>query len=97
MPKVDPVPEPQAPTTVVNKPPAPACTQFPEVSVDTERLPLKVEEAETRTPFADPFIRLGKMNVSVRFVMLHGAEVVANAVAGRTSNDARSIFKKVLI
>lgn len=96
-PGVLPPPVPQA-IPVEYKRPLPEKVAQPEVLVDTVNAPLTVEEAETRIPFAEPFMRLGKMNPSVRFVILHGTAVVARAVAGkRRAKQAIKMARNFLI
>lgn len=89
---IEPTGVPQAPAMVVSNPPTPAWTQFPDVRDETDRFPFIVEEAEISSPFAEPLIRFGTIKVSERFVMLHGALVIARAVAGRKSSVAKRIL-----
>lgn len=78
--------DPQAPDAFTNSPPVEAWTQLPDVRVETEKLPLTVEDAETNIPFADPLTEFGKMKVSVRLVIDHGTVVTACAVKGKRSS-----------
>jgi hypothetical protein len=93
VPKVEELPDPHAPLALTKSPPVEACTQFPEVSPETLKLPFIVEDADTKIPFAFPFIKLGNINPSVRFVILHGTEVVARAERGAKS--PKDIIKAV--
>lgn len=89
---IEPPDVPQAPTIVVRIPPAPAWTQLPGVRVDTERFALMVEDPETSMPFAEPFTKLGKINVSVRLVIDHGTAVVAYASGAAESNNNTKVM-----
>jgi hypothetical protein len=89
----DPPPDPQGALAVVRSPPVEAWTQFPEVKEETEKVLFIVEDADTRIPFALPLTRLGKINVSVRFVILQGTDETADADIGiRSNNKSKRIF-----